>query len=556
MNIISKRDNPKIRAKKRHVSSQKRQNEIVLETPQGVLVGETQRRGEAEIRSFKGIPYALPPVGDRRWKPAEPMEPWVGQRYATEFSPQAMQVMDTDVSGIYYCPIGIMSEDCLYLNVWAPNLGEKKSPVMVWIHGGSLMSGSSSLPIYDGAELARKGVVVVSINYRLNVFGYFSHPELTRESPHNASGNYGTTDQIQALKWIQENIAAFGGDPDNVTIFGESAGGLSVSHLLASPLAKGLFHRAISQSGYMPSIPELDKSRFGVPSAHESGIAHAKAVGAHSLAELRKLSAQTLLKPNYTKSLIARVPEAVVDGWVFPEQIFSAFDQGKQHDVPVLAGYTSGEAYAFEDSEGVTPACPDSPESYIADVHARYGNLAEEYLSVYPPTDLREAVFTPFRDGHYGWAASKFVKQNGKQSKAFLYYFDHARQWEEALGISSFHTSELPYVFNNEQHSDKKFTNWPMYAPRAIDLAMAELISDYWVAFAKNGDPNISELTQWLPYTEEAKNYMHFSNGLAESDKDLNQDAIELQDKVMSKRKNQENMPWTFGTLGLHSPAE
>ena len=528
-------------------------DQIVLETPQGVLVGKTQRSGEAEISSFKGIPYALPPVGDRRWKPAEPIDPWVGQRVASDFGPQAMQVMDTNLAGLYYCPLGLMSEDCLYLNVWSPKQTGQKLPVMVWIHGGSLNSGSASLPIYDGTELARKGVVVVSINYRLGVFGYFSHPELTHESPYNASGNYGTTDQIQALRWVQKNITAFGGDPSNVTVFGESAGGLSVSHLLASPLSKGLFHRAISQSGYMPSIPELDKSRFGVPSAHESGIAYAKAIGADSLAELRQLSAQDLIKPAYTQSLTARVPEAVVDGWVFPEQIFSIFDQGRQHDVPVLVGYTSGESRAFS-GEGVNAPFPSSAENYIADVHARYRELAEEYLSVYPPTDLCEAVYAPYRDGYYGWAASQFVKQVSKQSKAFLYYFDHAREWEEALGIASFHASEVPFVFNNERYRDKKLVNWPAYEPRDIDLVMAELMSNYWVTFAKNGDPNVAGLTQWLPYSETNQDYIHFKNGLAESGKEPHKAAIQLQDRIIYKRKQQENLPWTFGTLGLHSP--
>ena len=262
-------------------------DEVVVNTPQGSLVGEVLGEGAAAISTFKGIPYALPPVGVRRWKPAEPFPTWTGKRNALAFSPDCIQPSLFD-DNFFYLITPQMSEDCLYLNVWAPSGGTNLSvPVMVWIHGGGLVDGAGSNTFYDGAELARKGVIVVSINYRLGIFGYFSHPELSAESPHQVSGNYGITDQIQALKWVQKNIAAFGGNPENVTVFGQSAGALSIVHLLTSPLSKGLFHRAIAQSPYMTPLPDLRRSIFGKPSAEQHGSCFAEGLGAASLVQLR-----------------------------------------------------------------------------------------------------------------------------------------------------------------------------------------------------------------------------------------------------------------------------
>ena len=527
-------------------------SEVIAETPQGVLVGMESKYAR-EINVFKGIPYAVPPVGERRWKPAEPVPGWKGERYAKSFASACMQpIQNAKNQGLFYQPALQDSEDCLYLNVWAPKKSDVSRPVMVWIHGGGLTEGSASMPFYEGTELAKKGIVLVSIQYRLGIFGYFSHPELTEESPHNASGNYGTTDQIQALKWVQENIAAFGGDPNNVTIFGESAGGLSVSHLLASPLSKGLFHKAIMQSGYLPPMPVLKESQYGLPAAEKIGVKIAARTGKKSLAELRAMTANQLLSTNGN---VVELTETVVDGWVFTEQIFVTFEQGKQHDVPLIIGFNSGEGthlstYGAE----LLPEIPVDPTSYIAAVKARYGPLSDEYLALYPISNRHEAQFGPIRHGSYGWAAEKLAKLTGNlRSKAYLYYFDYTFPWAEKMRLGAFHASDVLFVLNNVKHNIR-FDNWPAYSASKADIQMADIISDYWVAFARRGVPDVQGQPKWQDYTEQARHYMAFKNSGAQSAINLDPGVFDFHEKVIAMRRARGDMSWNFFDIGLDAP--
>lgn len=525
-------------------------NSIAQDTPQGVLLGESVVVGQQTIHVFRGIPYAVPPVGTRRWKPPEAAPGWTGERLAFEFGPECIQPPLSE-NGFYYRPAPQMSEDCLYLNVWAPAGAEDKLPVMVWIHGGSLVEGAGSHAAYDGVALTKKGVIVVTMNYRLGVFGYFAHPELSAEQ--GASGNYGTMDQIQALKWIQKHIAAFGGDPENITIFGESAGALSVTHLMVSPLAKDLFHRAIAQSPYMPTIPGLKEIRFGKPSAESAGERLATYVGAESIAALRDLSAVELLQAAQESGFGDPAAEPVVDGRVFPAQVFELLEQGKQHDVPLLVGFNSGEGYHFGTLEGWSPPIPKNPESYRASIRARYGALTKEYLTVYPESDLKEAVFAPIRDGVYGWAAEKLAKTSANvKSNAYLYYFDHAPLWSERIGMGAFHASEISYVFNNLEGDHRYSPTWPKTAPRQVDLSMADIMSDYWVNFAKTGRPQATVRPVWKPYKQDQRHYMLFKDGSATPLLNLNPGAWELHEKIYSDRRSR-GQSWLID-VGLLAP--
>jgi para-nitrobenzyl esterase len=300
--------------------------------------GTVEGRREGTLRSFKGIPYAAPPVGPARWRPPTSMPRWPGVKQAAQFGPACTQPPIPE-SSIYSSDLGPTSEDCLTLNIWS-RADATRAPVFVWIHGGALQTGSSKETMYDGARLSAHGLVVVTINYRLGILGFLAHPELSAESPLGISGNYGLLDQIEALRWVKRNISAFGGDPANVTIAGESAGGLSVMYLLASPDARGLFSKAIAESAYMISTPELKQQRVGAPAAEEAAAKTATALHASNIAALRAMDA-----PALTNAAAAAyfAPFGVVDGHVLPRQLVEVFDRGEQARVPLLAGFNSGE---------------------------------------------------------------------------------------------------------------------------------------------------------------------------------------------------------------------
>src|SRR5450755_2613857 len=382
----------------------------IVQPPAGSVQGETKD----DLHVFKGVPYALPPVGSRRWQPPVPMPAWQGERQATSFGPACYQPAN-DSASIYAWKAMPMSEDCLSLNIWALPKA-RRAPVLVWIHGGALSTGWSGDTLYDGTALAKRGLVVVSINYRLGVLGYLAHPGLSAESPQGVSGNYGLLDQIAALRWVKSNIAAFGGDPSNVTIAGESAGALSVMYLMASPSARGLFARAISQSAYMISTPELREARFGSAAAEAIGTALADQLGAKDVAELRAMDGADLTAAAVHAGY---APFGTIDGRILPRQLVEVFDRGEQARVPLLVGFNSGEIRSLR---FLAPPAPADAATYEALIRDRYADLSDAFLKIYPPTDLEQSVLAAARDAMYAWTAERLAsKQTALGVGAYLY---------------------------------------------------------------------------------------------------------------------------------------
>jgi para-nitrobenzyl esterase len=468
-----------------------------LNTPAGALQGAR----EGALLVFKGIPYALPPVGQARFKPPRPMPRWSGVRPALEFGPACIQPTPRAIS-VYTNDLHRTSEDCLTLNIWTP-ADAAYAPVFVWIHGGALQTGSSKEPLYDGARLAAKGLVVVSINYRLGVLGYLALAELSTESPFGVSGNYGLLDQIEALRWIRRSIGAFGGDPAKVTIAGESAGGLSVMYLMASPDARSLFSKAIAQSAYMISTPELNRQRFGAPAAEESGAKLAAAVHAPTLAELRAMEPQAL-----TDAAAAAyfAPFGAIDGHVLPAQLVEIFDRGDQAPVPLLAGFNSGEIRSLK---FLAPPVPANSADYERMIRERYGDLAPEFLRLYPSSNIQESIWAATRDSLYGWTSERLVKsQTARGLPAFLYLFDHSYPEADAAGLHGFHASELPYVFGTLERTPP---HWPKIPASPNEAAISEAMVSYWSSFANNGKPSAANNAPWPAYGDSGA-YMDFKD--------------------------------------------
>ncbi len=445
----------------------------------GLLSGTSG--ADPSVTVYKGVPYAAPPTGDLRWKSPKAAAPWKGVREAREFSAQCLQ-QPYPANSIYRSAPQPMSEDCLYLNVWtaAKSAGDKR-PVMVWIHGGALTRGSGSTPAYDGEALAKKGVVIVTINYRLGVFGFLAHPELTRESDRNASGNYALLDQIAALEWVKKNIAGFGGDPQRVTIFGESAGSWSVNYLMASPLAKGLFHRVIGESG--GAFGQLQK----LSQAEEMGKRFAASVGADSIAALRSKPGDELL----ASAANANFPPNV-DGWLLPTTVYTIFAAGHQNDVPILVGFNSNEGTSL----APWPATANAA-SYLELTRRRFGPKADEFLKIYPAENdeqAKAAHYDSYRDASFGWQMREWARLQTKtgKSKAFLYYFSRVPPGPESARYGAYHAAEIPYVFNN-------LTLWKR-SSEDTDRKLSEAMSAYWVNFATTGDPNGRGLPSWPAY--------------------------------------------------------
>jgi para-nitrobenzyl esterase len=466
---------------------------------QGLLEGMADPAGQ--VVAFKGIPYAKPPTGALRWRPPVPAPGWQGVRDARAFGHACLQPPQSP-TGLYSGGMVATSEDCLTLNVWAP-AGARKLPVMVWIHGGALSGGSSSEPLYDGAKLARQGIVLVSINYRLGLLGYLAHPALSAESPRHLSGNYGLLDQIEALRWVRANIAAFGGDPGRVTIAGESAGGLSAIALLASPAARGLFARAIVQSGYMPSYRALHAETRGLPSAEAAGTALAKAAGVVDAADLRAADPAVLFKAGLATGW---QPEPVIDGILLKRQLADTFARGEQAKVPVLAGFNEGEIRSLL---FLMPRAPDSQAAYVADVRRRFGAAADAYLAVYPGADPRADVMASVRDGLYGWAAQYLVRQQAAAGQpAYLYFFRHSTPAQRARDLAAFHASELPYVFGQVGPSATLGPNWPRPPLTESEARLSDAMMRYWVSFVRAGAPAATGAVSWPRYTARRPGYL------------------------------------------------
>lgn len=464
----------------------------VLEVEGGKITGTVTTDGA--VRVFKGIPFAAPPVGDLRWKAPQPVNAWKGVRSCNAFGASPMQnepVPFSMWSAEFLIPKAPISEDCLYLNVWTQQQKDTKTrkPVLVWIYGGGFVSGGSGAPIYYGEATARKGVVFVSINYRVGAFGFFSHPDLTKESGTNASGNFGLMDQIAALLWVKKNITQFGGDPDNVTIAGQSAGSMSVNCLVVSPLAKGLFNKAIAESGagFARSYPTLQQ-------AEEGGKKAAEMLGANSIAALRNVPAEDILK----KVQAFRGP--IIDGYVLPESVAAIYNAGKQNPVTLLTGWN--------EDEGLSGGNAKNAETYRAQAETQYGEQAQEFLKFYPgQTDEQAAVSQNklSRDMSFGVQNYSWAQAHSRQGKkAYVYRFTRKLP---ATGIyahyGAFHTGEVAYAYDN-----LRFIDHQLRPLNATDDKLATIMSNYWVNFVKTGDPNGKGLPVWPVYDASAPKIM------------------------------------------------
>ncbi len=439
----------------------------VAETEQGMLRGASSDG----IERFLGIPYAAAPTGDLRWQAPRPVDGWNNVRDASEFGPICAQSRPPDQAG------PPMSEDCLTLNVWAPADAADPLPVMVWIHGGGHQFGSGRDPAFDGTEFAKDGIVLVTINYRLGALGFMAHPELTAEAPYGSSGNYGILDQIAALRWIQQNIAAFGGDPGNVTIFGESAGAGAVNILQASPLAEGLFHKAIGESTSQMDPDGGIIGRKDLESAGEYGEAFAEKFGAHSIAEMRALPMEKIL------SEFTFFWPTERDGYVLPDLVYNIFAEGRQNDVPTLVGSNSYEGSTIR-MEWVKP-----DEEERAEFDAFYEG-AEDKLA----QSATDAVQWQMRS----WA--ELQSRTGEED-AWLYWFDRA--WPGKPELGAFHGGEIVYVFETLESEDQLWTE--------EDRQLSDLMSSYWANFARQGDPNGPGLPHWPAYDPEEPRLMELS---------------------------------------------
>jgi para-nitrobenzyl esterase len=451
--------------------------------------------GASGVRAYKGIPYAAPPLGRLRWRPPQPVPPWDGVRSISTFGPNSLQgVVFGDIDP-FVCGV---SEDCLYLNVWTPVEpgSSERLPVMVWIHGGGFVVGSGSEPRYDGTRLAARGIVVVTLNHRLNALGFLAHPELTRESEHRASGNYGMLDLVAALLWVRRNIAAFGGDSSRVTIAGESAGSEAVSALMASPLAKGLFARAIGESGAMFATPS--RSPAPLEKAEAAGLAFTRKVGVKTLAELRAAPAEAIL---------AAAPglgfRPIVDGFFLPKPADEIFRAGEQSDVPLMAGWNRDEGFNFTLLQG-----QDVKRPYANLVRGIFGARAEEALRCYPggSPELDKAAARALGGDltiiHSTWAWIEAQRANGR-AEIFRFRFDRApltpQGWfgdASSRDAGAFHAGEILYVFDN-------LDAFPWLIEES-DRALAKLASSYWINFVKTGDPNGAGLPEWPSFRSES----------------------------------------------------
>ncbi|PQA89580.1 carboxylesterase/lipase family protein [Hyphococcus luteus] len=512
----------------------------------GVLVkapaGKVRGVAEEGVQAFKGIPYAAAPVGNRRWKPPAPAEQWEGAFDAGAFGPACMQYR-ANKDSIYDENVSAYSEDCLSLNIWKPK-DAQNAPVFVWIHGGALRSGASGVSMYDGAAFAKRGVIFVSINYRLGILGYLAHPELSAESPDGVSGNYGLLDQIAALEWVQRNIGAFGGDPDNVTIAGESAGALSVMYLMASPPARGLFDKAVAQSAYMISTPSLKEQRYGMPAAEAVGLYVADKLEAEDIAALREMDAFSLTKKSLKTGYAAW---GTVDGVVLSDELVNMFDRGEQAPVPILAGFNSGEIRSLR---ALLPKPPKNADAYEAEIRARYGELAEAFLKQYPPKNIEESMLATTRDAMYGWTAERLVrKQTEIGAEGYLYIFDHGYPAANEMGLHAFHASEIPYALGT---IDKATPNWPDIPDTDREQEMSDAMVGYWTSFARDGEPSAQGYPSWRPYSSDEA-YMYFADAPEGRATHLLPGMFELHEEVMCRRRAAGDIPWTWN-VGVASP--
>lgn len=459
------------------------QAQSLLETTIGSGKVKGVATADRTVTAFKGIPFAAPPVGDLRWKEPQPAKPWSGVLMCNQFSASPIQnkpapfAMWTEE---FIGPPEPLSEDCLYLNVWTPAKSSKeKLPVLMWIYGGGFVSGSSACAIYDGEALAKEGIVFVSINYRVGVFGFFSHPDLTKESGKNASGNYALLDQLAALKWIKANIAAFGGDPDKVTIAGQSAGSFSVQALVASPLSKGLFRGAIAHSG--ASMGRFSKK---LSDAEKTGIELSQKVKSTNIAALRQLPADSVWKLASTLPFGSFGP--ITDGYVLPDDIGSIFRNKKHNDVALIAGWVTGDA--------ALTGQPKSTAEFNTWAGKTYKDKLSEFLKAFPAGTDEEALQSQNKLGNLNFAGyANHIWALTNTSNSYVYQFSYVPTDKPGFpNYGAFHTSEVPFALHTLSKWNRPWKN--------TDYAVEKAMSAYWINFVKTGNPNGSGLPEWKKY--------------------------------------------------------
>jgi para-nitrobenzyl esterase len=492
---------------------------VVIPVSDAVTVEAGHLRGtpsaDGAVLRFLGIPYAAAPVAELRWRPPQPVPSWTGLRYAAAYGPASRQPA-IPADSLYYGHETHFSEDCLYLNVWTGSGSIRADrPVMVWLHPGAYQFGSGQNPLYDGSALARDGITVVTINHRLGRFGFLAHPLLSRETDYGGSGNYGLMDIIAALRWIQRNIEQFGGNPDNVTVFGVSAGGNSVHNLRAAPLARGLLHRSIAQSG--PGVgPVLHAYGHALgPSTlaagEQAGQELTDLLGVKSAAELRRLPAEAIESAQLPRAQgtwrFKLIPGAqvsthvfdagypVIDGYVLPQSTIDAYLSGQHLDIPLLVGNTGNEASGLP--------YLGTLRDYETFMRAEFGSFAEEATRLYPAaTDVeaQQASWQLEADRTFVWSsrtAARLQRSHGS-APVWHYWFDRVPPIPAAADVierdyaGAFHTAEVPYIFQNLD-----VRHWPW---TAADYRLAGLISGAWKSFARTGDPNAEGLPAWPRY--------------------------------------------------------
>ncbi len=449
----------------------------------GWLAGQKLKSG---VKVFKGIPYAAAPTGKLRWRAPEPPEEWSGIRKAYEFGPEAVQEGVLRSLGIQ-----AVSEDCLYLNIWTPaeNITDKLA-VLVWIHGGSLLEGAGSNFLYEGSELAGTGIVIVTINYRLGIFGFLAHPELTAESGDNSSGNYGLLDQLMAIKWVKENIGQFGGDPERITVGGQSAGALCAGALLAAQKAGGLFQRAILQSG-----PPFGLNEFYSRLAQEerTGVDFLKAMGVKSIAELRLKPTAGIFEKSRELSFMARI---TVGGRLLSDYPGRLICAGKYQKVPVLLG---GVSHEFSDKYSPVEGLPEN--KYADIVRKQYGSYSEKLLELYPPADDISNARTAIRmEAHKLLTGAEIIAKAVAQGggDAYLYYFCRTVSREEKGFYGANHSSELPFLFRLADRGN--IFPWDVRPWEKADYEYSKYMMAFWSNFIRTGDPNGKNLPVWSKY--------------------------------------------------------